>query len=447
MFPIAMAALLPAAALALGPHEVVVLVNPGSKDSVAIASRFVKLRGVPPLNVIDVDLGFVKDEAAPISPKEFEDRIWTPVTRAMRERRLDDHVLAWVYSAGFPVAIGTEPPISITGITFARGRVPDLAAVKDGMLVSPLFSGFINPDAVAHFPQTLDAFREWLGADMPVPSMMLGYTGMRGNTREAVLDCLQAGFASDGTFPTGTVYFVTGKDIRSECRQWQFPRVAKDLAAMAVDAVVTDKPPAGRTGILGVMMGAASVRPGPGNRFLPGAMAEHLTSAGAVFRSPDQTKLTAWIEAGATAPAGAVPEPFAIWTKFPHASFFTHYAWGCTMLESFYGSVRCPMQILPVGDPLASPWAPKGEVRIRGPGEEAVAGVVTITADAVSDPPHHYPRFLFLIDGRVAGREHTLTLDTTKIPNGRHTLRAVAYGAGLIRTQLYRETALVVRNP
>ena len=39
---------------------------------------------------------------------------------------------------------------------------------------------------------------------------------------------------------------------------------------------------------------------------------------------------------------------------------------GCTALESFYQSIRQPLQYLPMGDPLAAPFKPKGEVLVEG---------------------------------------------------------------------------------
>ena len=43
---------------------------------------------------------------------------------------------------------------------------------------------------------------------MPLPSMALGYMGEKGNTQDEILSCLRRGVASDGTHPSGTVYFV-----------------------------------------------------------------------------------------------------------------------------------------------------------------------------------------------------------------------------------------------
>ena len=39
---------------------------------------------------------------------------------------------------------------------------------------------------------------------------------------------------------------------------------------------------------------------------------------------------------------------------------------GCTLIESLYQAVRCPLQLLPVGEPLASPWRREFGLRLAG---------------------------------------------------------------------------------
>jgi len=98
----------------------------------------------------------------------------------------------------------------------------------------------------------------------------------------------------------------------------------------------------------------------PENRsfnLIPGSAAEHLTSLAGHFYSPLQSKCTQWIRHGAAASCGTVSEPFALWPKFPHYRFFSHYRSGLTALESYMASVASPFQLLIVGDPLARPFA------------------------------------------------------------------------------------------
>jgi hypothetical protein len=440
--------LAPAEIKALGPHEVLVLANVQSPDSIEIAEEFVRLRRIPRINIVRLTVPMPKNSSpVRITPDQFTTLIWTPAVRAMKTKRIDDHILAWVYSVDFPVMVTSDPPVSVQGLTFLRNVLPDRPeSIEKGTYVSPLFTGPNNPTGPVHFSQTLDVYREWLGADMPLPSMALGFIGERGNTRQTVLDCLAQGIASDNASPTGTVYLITDNGVRSECRDWQFPFARKALGRLGINSEITDEFPVQRTDILGLMMGAAEVDPHRQTRYLPGSMAEHLTSAAAVFETANQTKMSEWIKAGVTASAGAVTEPRAIWTKFPSAFFFVHYGSGCTMIESFFQSIRCPLQIFLAGDPLASPWASDAKLAIVGLKDEVVSGTQELQIDVTTGADDYYGRFVVLLDGRIIGSGRTLKLDTTGMENGTHVLRAVAYSTGFIRNQVFTEETIIVKN-
>jgi uncharacterized protein (TIGR03790 family) len=432
------ALLLASKCAALGPHEILVLANETSVDSIEIAKEYCRLRGVPAANLARVRV------AAPqpgkpwtIAPDDFRRTIWDAAWQQAQARGVSRQILAWAYSVDFPTRVTTPTNMSVTGYTFVRARPPPMQQVGEGSYSSPLFSGPGQPGGPAALSQSLDVFAEWLREDMPLPAMMLGVTGERGNTRDEVKRCLRAGAASDGTAPGGTVYFVTNQDIRSTTREWQFPDTVRDLGRAGVRALIVNQFPSGQPAIAGLMCGTASVAPASCGHYLPGAMAEHFTSAAGAFDSPNQTKLTAWIAAGATASAGTVTEPFAIWTKFPHARFFVHYAAGCTAMESFYQSLRCPLQILPVGDPLARPWAPNADVSIRRT-DRGEGGTLTFQA-SVESAPEQYPRIEYLLDGRALGRGPGVGIPAASLERGQHTLRAVAYRAGMVRCQSFAE--------
>ena len=435
-------------ALALGPHEVLVLVNEASSNSVAIAGEFVRIRNVPEINVVRLNLpAYAGGANLDVSPATFTADIWTPALKAIRDRGIGDHILAWVYSVDFPTTIGTTPKLSIQGITFLRNVPVASEKVERGTYASSLFAGPnpVTQKAEMYASQTFDVSAETFRDDMPLPSMMLGYTGEHGNSRETVVKCLNSGVASDGTRPTGTVFFVTSDDVRSRCRQWQFESIRRELRPLGVRAEVTGVFPTGRQGIIGLMMGAEKASPGKGNRYLPGSMAEHLTSRAGEFQNASQTKLSAWIEAGAVASAGTVVEPMSAWPKFPSARFFVHYANGCTVMESFFQSLRCPLQILLIGEPLARPWAPTNAVlEVGGLGEGAARGVLQLRAEVKAPPGSGYHRFLYLLDGRTAGRERELRLDTATLAEGPHTVRTVAYSTDLVRSQVFVEKTITV---
>ncbi|MGH8742520.1 MAG: TIGR03790 family protein, partial [Burkholderiales bacterium] len=95
-------------------------------------------------------------------------------------------------------------------------------------------------------------------------------------------------------------------------------------------------------------------------RFLPGAMADHLTSAGGALTGSGSGQMSAlrWLEAGATASYGTVVEPCNLPQKFPDpAVAIGRYLAGDTLIEAYWKSVRMPGQGVFVGEPLAAPFA------------------------------------------------------------------------------------------
>jgi uncharacterized protein (TIGR03790 family) len=93
--------------------------------------------------------------------------------------------------------------------------------------------------------------------------------------------------------------------------------------------------------------------------WLPGALADHLTSfGGRLDGSGGQMSVLEWIEAGATASYGTVSEPCSHPQKFPHPQMLLQaYVHGATALEAYWKSVAWPLQGVFVGEPLAAPFA------------------------------------------------------------------------------------------
>ena len=91
--------------------------------------------------------------------------------------------------------------------------------------------------------------------------------------------------------------------------------------------------------------------------FIPGAMADHLTSVGGQLTDSYQMSALRWIEAGATGSYGAVIEPCAFPQKFPNPLVaMDRYLSGETLIEAYWKSVQWPGEGLFVGEPLASPF-------------------------------------------------------------------------------------------
>jgi len=407
--------------LAQTPNEVAVLVNINSADSKHVANEFIALRGIPASNVIYLDLpADIQHARAQISPGPFSKTIWNPARKILQQRELSDHILAWVYSVDFPVRITRSEALSLQGATFFWNDLPSDDDTKNGRKFSRLFQGPVPGNEKRGAGGSLDRYHSEFGESYPTPSMMLGYTGARGNTTKNIIKNLRRGVAADHTTPSGTVYFVKNDDVRSRCREWEFSLAVSELERLGVSAEITDKFPA-KASVIGLMTGSAWAHPWHGNTYLPGCMAETLTSAGAYFHAPEQTKLSSWMSAGITATAGTVIEPYAIWTKFPHARFFTFYAQGCTMLESFFQSVACPVQLLILGDPLARPYAPRISIVVT---QHKQGKALVFNAKTT---PSRISQWEFFLDGQrieTNPNQSELTLDNPS--PGHHTLKVIS---------------------
>lgn len=418
-------------ALAQLPHESILLINRSSEASAKVANVFAAARGVPARNIVHLELPeHVNGEEIGISPVDFTEHIWEPAWQQIRERGFkEDEVLAWIYSVDFPTRVHTAPPTSLTGLTLVRNQMPEKNQVSTGKAVSPLFggaSGLGGPPPRS--PYSLDAFVANLSTNMPLPSMMLGFLGKEGSTVDEVLACIQRGIQSDATRPKEGIYFsITTDKARSGPREWQYAPVTEELARIGIAARTVTNLPAGAKNVIGLLTGKPVVNPGRIASYAPGAMTEHLTSSAGNFRA-GQTKLTAWINAGATASCGTVVEPRNYWMKFPHARFYVYYASGCTMLESFYQAIASPLQQIIIGEPFARPWRLPLNVRVR---------------ELPPQPPSTTPRFQavmqpridkveysyrFLLDGHAVGPtdgSDTLALDTSSLSDGYHELTVV----------------------
>ena len=91
--------------------------------------------------------------------------------------------------------------------------------------------------------------------------------------------------------------------------------------------------------------------------FLPGAIADHLTSAGGEMPDSGQMSALRWLEAGATGSYGTVVEPCNLPQKFPNpAIVIGRYLRGETLIEAYWKSVLMPGQGIFIGEPLAAPF-------------------------------------------------------------------------------------------
>lgn len=181
---------------------------------------------------------------------------------------------------------------------------------------------------------------------------------------EAAKAMIDRGVKSDGTLglrgalPVTAHFVITSDSVRS-VRQAFYPpptqvtRLGLDVQIDQTDALKhVDR-------VLLYMTGKANIDWLDTVNFVPGALADHLTSFGGILDKPHgQMTVLSWIHAGATASYGTVSEPCAHWQKFPHPqALLLFYSQGATALEAYWKSVLWPGQGLFVGEPLAAPFA------------------------------------------------------------------------------------------
>ncbi len=430
------------------PHEVLLLVNKQSQASMQVANTYAAARQVPMRNIVYLDIPEnIYGGTATITPEQFTQLIWEPANAAAKARGIDGQILAWIYSVDFPIRVKTfekdRQQMSVGGLTFMRDKVPGPSLIEDGKYLSKLFMGpneRLKQSLLSiSFRQFRDGFPEneklpeemkhlakGLGKQMPLPNMMLGYIGEKGNDVQTVLDTIGRGVSADFRGMHSGIYFVMSDDVRSTCREWQYYPAVNELKQRGISATVTTNFPAGAKNVMGVMMGAEDVDPSAIGSFAPGAMAEHLTSWSAEFQRR-QTKMTEWLKAGATGSAGAVVEPYSNPDKFPSARFYVHYVSGCTMLESFYQSIACPLQTLLLGDPLTRPYTPVVAVRLLG--AEKISSHFTYIAKAESRVADAKYLYTFLLDGKLVQEESdnpSIYLTIYGLSDGYHELRVCA---------------------
>ena len=424
----------------LGPHELAVLYNADDPESVLLAETYARLRSVPEANLVPLSLGTPEQT---VSPEFFQQSIWQPANARLASNGVAGHILAWAYSCGFPTRIATEPVVSITGYTFVRANLPEAGLVNDGLWRSPLFIGPEPPAGNILFAKSLHSYRRWLGSEMPLPAIILAHSGAHGLTMAEAFVLFERSAGADASRPAGTIYLLKSDDVRSTCRHWQFAHIERHLRRAGVDLYIGSDMPADGAQIAGLMMGAADVRINPSWRFLPGAYAEHLTSHAGNFTYRDQTKLTAWLRAGASASSGTVVEPLSNWRKFPSAAIFCAYVDGCTFVESIYQAVRSPLQLLVSGDPLAAPWKVSAGVELSG-----VPAAADAVFDAVlkvsGDKAVAFTEGLFLLNGRPFAQGMSCRIDPAELEPGNYTLRGIARYPGLVMQQVFAEKVFVV---
>lgn len=310
------------------PDDLAVIINDDDPLSRQIGDYYQKVRHIPVANMIH--LHFPPDRST-LSKDEFQQ------LKAEIDRITPAHVQAYAVAWTDPYRVDCMSLTSALAFGFDSGYCSSECGPT---APSPYFN---SPSL---YPASDHKLR---------PAMMLA-----GANFEQVKKLIDRGVAADHSFPEGSAYLVITSDHARSIRAGYFEQTAKELAGVFPMQILETDAITGHDDILFYFTGLAHVPQLDTLGFLPGALADHLTSTGGQLTDSSQMSSLRWLEAGATASFGTVVEPCNHLQKFPVPGVaMFHYALGASAIEAYWKSVAWPGEGVFVGEPLARPFAPK----------------------------------------------------------------------------------------
>lgn len=311
---------------ALTAHDLAIIVNDNDPLSQKIAEYYQKKRHIPVEQVIHVRFA---NQHAFLSAGEFK----------KIKQQVDDqtpkHVQAFALTWLQPFRVEC---MSIT-TAFAAGFDPAFCA--EGCKQTRT-----NPYFASEASKPYDKY-DWR------PTMVLAAQDFAEAKK-----LIDRGVAADFTQPQGSGYLLKTSDQARSSRATTFPEIAKKFRPYWPVKYLEQDYIAGREDVMFYFTGLTHVPHITENHFLPGAVADHLTSTGGVMAGSSQMNILEWLKAGATGSYGAVVEPCNFPAKFPNPGILIyHYLRGSSLIEAYWKSVAQPGQGIFVGEPLAKPFA------------------------------------------------------------------------------------------
>lgn len=310
----------------LTPKQLAIVINDAEPNSVKIGEYYRKRRGIPKANVVHVRIPGKPHE---LSPERF----------AALKDQIDAHLKPQVQAV---LMIWTAPYKvdcnSITG-AYSLGFDP-------GQCARSCAAGRPSPYFNSSSPQPFSDLNIRISMLLPTESV---------EQAKALIDRgAGAGFRQ----VPATAYFLVTSEKPRNSRAPFFPPPgkieARQLSTRTIQGDVLD----GAQDIVIYETGMAQVAKLDTLGFVPGALADHLTSLGGDLLGGEQMSSLRWLEAGATASYGTVSEPCNHWQKFPNPMILLkHYVQGNSAIEAYWKSVAWPTQGLFIGEPLAAPYA------------------------------------------------------------------------------------------
>lgn len=319
---------LPVKAAGVNANTLALIVNEQDPLSQQIATYYQKQRHIPADNIIRVS--FRADQTT--LPLETFKTVWRTVQTQTRPS-IQAYALTWAS----PYRVEC---MSITA-AFTFGFDPAFCADScSETQASPYFNS----------PSKLPAQDLKLRPSMAIAAVTWPHA-------QGLMD---RGMAAESTFPKGTAYLLSTSDVRRNVRSALYPEILDKLGVFFAIEILQTEQLQHKSDVMFYFTGRTHIQDISTNQFLPGAVADHLTSFGGQLTDSHQMSSLRWLEAGATGSYGTVVEPCNFPQKFPHPGILMgHYLAGETLIEAYWKSVLWPGQGIFIGDPLARPFKRK----------------------------------------------------------------------------------------
>ena len=362
--------------------NVVVVVNQNSTNSVQLGNYYCEKRCVPPQNLLRITNwtgGNVQ-----WTTSDFTNSLVNPLLAMLSSRGLTNQIDYVVLSMDFPyrvVQTGAASGNNGTTAALFYGFKPDDLGDTCSLPTASSNSYAASEGIFRQTPPISAGSNSWLVTMLTSSNLAQA---------EAIID---RGAAGDGTFPTQTVWLAKTSDLARNVRYLEFDdaifdaRVAGDFSILRTNSDA----PYGLTNLLGYQTGLMQFNI-VSNAFVPGAIADSLTSYGGLLyeSSGGQTTLLAFMNAGACGSYGTVTEPCNWPQKFPSPQDYFYQARGFSLAECYYMSLANPYQGLIVGEPLAAPFArPPVGAWVNLPANSGLSGITNLTLQCTASTSNH----------------------------------------------------------
>jgi len=306
-------------------HTLAILVNENDPESIEIAKYYQQQRLIADSNVIYIN---IKENSSSLTIEEFK-----KIEIQLKEK-VPQNIQAFALAWRKPWRVAC---MSITA-AFSLGFSKEYCAKECRPTKRVKYYNSLSSSPYTDFKIR--------------PSMLL-----TGKSVKQVKQLIDRGVSADYARPIGTAYLLSTSDKQRNVRAAGFSLTKKtlnrlvDIDILNVDAIKN------KTDIMFYFTGLKKVKWVNRNKYLPGAIGDHLTSLGGHLFKSTQMSILEWISAGVTGTYGTVVEPCNFVQKFPSPRIVMQkYLTGETLLEAYWKSVVMPGQGLFVGEPLAAPY-------------------------------------------------------------------------------------------